>query len=71
MTIGTTLRKLRLEKGFSQSHVAGCIGLDQSTYCRIESDKAQPRFQTVLKVADFYQIPLADLYPEVKSVAVL
>ncbi|RYU95803.1 helix-turn-helix transcriptional regulator [Emticicia agri] len=62
MTFGTKLRKLRLERGYSQAHVADFIGVDQSSYCRLESDKVQPKLQIALKIAQLYHIDLTMLY---------
>lgn len=62
MTFGTKLRKLRLEKGFSQTHVAEYIGLNQSSYCRLESDKSQPKLNTAIKIAQLFQIEINSLY---------
>ena len=61
MTFGTKLRKLRLEKGYSQNYVADFIGLDQSSYCRLESDKVQPKLQTTVKIAELYKIEIPTL----------
>ena len=62
MTLGTKLRNLRLERGFSQTHVAEFIGLNQSTYCRLESDKSKPKLDTALKIAKLYQIEMNTLF---------
>ena len=62
MTLGTKLSKLRLENGYTQAHVATIVGLDQSSYCRLESDKVQPKFLTALRIAQLYQIDITLLY---------
>jgi transcriptional regulator with XRE-family HTH domain len=63
MTFGTLLRKLRIEKGISQSEIAHNIGLDQSTYSRIESDMVEPKANMLLHLAKYYQIEITKLYP--------
>jgi transcriptional regulator with XRE-family HTH domain len=62
MTFGTLLRKLRIEKGISQSEIAHNIGLDQSTYSRIESDIVEPKANMLLHLAKYYQIEITKLY---------
>jgi transcriptional regulator with XRE-family HTH domain len=63
MTYGIKLRKMRIEKGYSQNEIADFIGLNQSTYCRIESDKLIPRADWIYKLSFFYKIDVGELYP--------
>ncbi len=63
MTYGTQLRKIRLEKGLSQAEVANSIGLNQSTYSRIESDLHEPKARVLIKIAKYYQVDILVLYP--------
>lgn len=63
MTYGTILRNLRIQKSLSQAEVANAIGLDQSSYSRIESDQSEPKAGTLLKLAKFYQVDVSALYP--------
>ena len=63
MTYGTKLRNIRLQKGLSQAEVANAIGLDQSTYSRIESVQSEPKAGTLLKLAKFYEVDINALYP--------
>lgn len=63
MTYGTILRNLRLQKSLSQAEVANAIGLDQSSYSRIESDQSEPKAGTLLKLSQFYQVDVSALYP--------
>ena len=63
MTYGTILRNLRLQKNLSQAEVANAIGLDQSSYSRIESDQSEPKAGTLLQLAKFYQVDISALYP--------
>ncbi len=68
MTYGTKLRKIRLEKNLSQAEVANSIGLDQSSYSRIESDQSEPKAGTLLKLAKFYQVDVSALYPPIFNI---
>lgn len=63
MTYGTKLRNIRLQKGLSQAEVANAIGLDQSTYSRIESDLSEPKASILMKLAKYYQVDVSTLYP--------
>lgn len=63
MTYGTKLRNIRLKKGLSQVEVANGIGLEQSTYSRIESDQSEPKAGVLMRIAKFYQVDIISLYP--------
>lgn len=63
MTYGTKLRNIRLQKSLSQAEVANAIGLDQSSYSRIESDQSEPKAGILLKLAKFYRVDVSTLYP--------
>lgn len=63
MTYGTKLRNIRLQKSLSQVEVANAIGLDQSSYSRIESDQSEPKAGVLMKIAKLYQVDITSLYP--------
>lgn len=63
MTYGTILRNLRIQKSLSQAEVANYIGLDQSSYSRIESDQSEPKAGVLMKIAKFYRVDITSLYP--------
>ncbi len=71
MTYGTNLRNIPLQKGLSQAEVANAIGLDQSTYSRIESDQSEPKASILMKLAKFYEVDINALYPPLNSYKVL
>lgn len=49
----TPLRKLRKARGFSTTEVAKAVGLDQSTYSRIETSGATSR-EKAEAIADWF-----------------
>lgn len=63
MTFGTKLRNIRIQKGLSQIEVANSVGLEQSTYSRIESDHSEPKAAVLMKLAKFYHVDIHSLYP--------
>ncbi len=69
MQIGTRIRQLREIKGFSQQVVADHLGMAQTNYHKIESDKTQPKLDLLEKIANFYKVSLAELLsPDKNSV---
>ncbi|MFZ1693129.1 MAG: helix-turn-helix transcriptional regulator [Flavobacteriales bacterium] len=63
------LRRLRLEKKWSQEHVGMSIGLSQSQYCAYEHD-AIPPLERLQALARLYGMPLkhfTDLLPAARQ----
>jgi len=50
--IGLTIRKLREQKGFSQDFVAEKLGINQSTYGKLERDVSNITLDRLFKIAD-------------------
>ena len=53
--IGETLKKLREGKNLSQTEIAKILGIPQRTYSDYETNKADPKLDTLIKIAEFYQ----------------
>ena len=53
-----TLRKAR---GLSQAQVAKAVHVAPRAYQNYEYDEAEPRLSTLIRLADFYRIPLDEL----------
>lgn len=58
---GLALRKLRLEKGYSQLHVANCLGISRNTYSDWESNKVNLSVKHLVLACSFYEIKLSKL----------
>ena len=50
------LIELRKEKKLTQEQVAQYLNMTQSTYQHYENGRAEPSIDTILKLADFYQV---------------
>lgn len=61
MTFYSTIQRLREEKGVSQADVAQAIGIARATYASLEADRRPPNLDEINRLAEFYQIPPADL----------
>lgn len=60
----TKIRDLRLEKDLKQEDVANGIGVGKNTYLAYEKGTQSPKLETVEKIAQFYGIPLIELFSE-------
>lgn len=56
MKYGERLKKLRNRKGFSQKELTDRLNLNRSTYARYELCQTQPDFDTLDKLANFYDV---------------
>ena len=56
MTIGEKIRKLRKEKGWSQSQLAQKIDINTRNISLYESEKAIPSSETVQKLATLFDV---------------
>lgn len=56
MKYGDILKKLRTEKGLSQKELTDRLTINRSTYARYETSSTQPDFETLSKLADFYDV---------------
>ena len=52
---------LRKARGLSQAQVAKAVHVAPRAYQNYEYDEAEPRLSTLIRLADFYQVPLDDL----------
>lgn len=62
--VANKFRKLREEKGFTQLQVADDMRVSISTISRLESNPSQLRFEYIIRLAEYYQIPLRKLFSE-------
>lgn len=58
MTMGERLKQLRLARNISQEEVARKIGITRSAYSHYEINNRQPVYETLLKLAAFFEVSL-------------
>jgi len=63
--IGTTLRKLRIQRGISQDALARSAGIVTSSYGRIERGQICPRALTLVLLADALEVHVTHLLSDV------
>lgn len=64
MEIGTRIRRLRTEKGFTQEKIADLLQMPQASYSNLENNKGKIDLKTIQKIAKIYQIDLIDILKE-------
>ncbi|GIO10947.1 HTH-type transcriptional regulator Xre [Cohnella xylanilytica] len=58
MNMGERLRELRLKRSISQEEVARHIGITRSAYSHYEINNRQPVYETLIKLAAFFDVSL-------------
>lgn len=62
MQIGKKLKELRLNEKLTQEELAVKLNISRVNYTRYETDKVRPDFETLIKIADFYDISLDEIF---------
>lgn len=58
MKYGAIFKSLRTEKKLSQQELADQMQINRSTYARYETSQTQPDFDTLFKLATFYDVSI-------------
>ncbi len=61
MAIGKNLRNLRMNFGYSQQEISYMLDVTQTTYSKWESDLKTPNIRNIVKVSQFFKVPLEDI----------
>lgn len=56
MVFNERLKILREEQGMTQEQTANAIGMPLRSYHRLESDGPKTNYDTLLKIADYYDV---------------
>ena len=59
MTIGNTIKKLREENNLTQEYMADRLGIQQSTYSKIERDEIDVSISKIQKIAHVFNVSLS------------
>ena len=62
MDIGKTLKELRKNCGLTQAELAEKLGISRVNYTRYETDKVKPDYDTLIKLADFFDVSLDEIF---------
>ncbi|MGQ8922063.1 helix-turn-helix domain-containing protein [Bacillus halotolerans] len=58
MNFSTKIKKLREEKKMKQQEVADKLGIARTTYASYEQGKREPDHETLIKIADYYNVTI-------------
>ena len=66
MNIGKKLKELRKSFGLTQEELAARLSISRVNYTRYETDKVKPDYDTLIRLADFYDVSLDELFDRKK-----
>jgi transcriptional regulator with XRE-family HTH domain len=68
LKIGDKLRKLRVNKGYSQEYMAETLQISQKTYSNMENDKSSISIENLIKIAEEFNVDLLELLSDGKVI---
>lgn len=60
--IGRTLKELRKSENLTQCQLAEKLNISRVNYTRYETDSVRPDYETLIAIADFYEISLDEIF---------
>ena len=66
MDFGKKLKELRLSFSLTQAELAQKIGVSRVNYTRYENGKVRPDYETLINIADFYDVSLDEIFDRKK-----
>lgn len=66
MNIGKKLKELRRGEGLTQQKLAEILQISRVNYTRYETNAVRPDYETLIKLADFYDVSLDELFDRIK-----
>ncbi len=63
-TLADNIRLLRMKRRFSQEAVAELVGIGQNQISELENEHANPNLDTLIKIANAFNVKVADLFLE-------
>lgn len=65
INLGKKLKQLRNSEGLTQQQLAEKLQISRVNYTRYETDTVRPDYETLIKLADFYDISLDELFDRI------
>jgi len=62
INLGKKLKELRKSERLTQQELAEKLGIGRVNYTRYETNAIRPDYETLIKIADFYDISLDELF---------
>ena len=60
--LGKKLKELRKSENLTQEELAKILGISRVNYTRYETDAVRPDYETIVKIADYYNVSLDEIF---------
>ncbi len=67
--LARNLRSIRINRGYAQERLGLDAGVDRTVVSKIERAAANPSLQTLLKLSNVLDVPIADFFQDGDSVS--
>jgi transcriptional regulator with XRE-family HTH domain len=64
MMVGEKIRKIRLNKGYSQEYMAFMLDINQSTFSKIEQGNLEITVRRLYSIAEILEVNVIELLPD-------
>jgi transcriptional regulator with XRE-family HTH domain len=64
LSVAQRVKKVRVEKNFSQDYLAKKLGLSQKAYSKIENSESKLNVETLVKIAEILDTPITNFFDE-------
>ena len=62
MEIGNKLKEMRKAEGLTQQQLAERLQIPRVNYTRYETNAVRPDYETLIRIADFYEVSLDEIF---------
>jgi transcriptional regulator with XRE-family HTH domain len=69
--LGKRLRRLRVERGFTQEYLSDLLKIPQASYSKLENNKGKIDVKVLKRIADLYEIDLVELFKKSMSFVII
>lgn len=66
MDVGKKIKLLRKAENLTQEELANKLNISRVNYTRYETGKVRPDYETLIKIADYFEISLDELFDRKK-----
>ncbi len=65
INIGKKLKELRISEGLTQQQLAEKLKIGRVNYTRYETNAVRPDYETLITLADFYDVSLDEIFDRI------
>jgi len=62
INLGSKLKELRTAENLTQAQLSEKLNISRANYTRYETNASRPDYETLIAIADFYEISLDELF---------